>query len=581
MKNFINSLYLLITTLIGTGCSNDERFLNMIDSNSDFGEIECRIDAKQASMSRTYYEHDDYSNAYKANWDMDDQIIMCFDDADNGRKFKILSGENSASAVFYGPLPDVYKEITAIYPYDIFSKRTPSSIELHLPSTINYNAQKILCGAMPMYAHGIGKALNFYNLMGVMKISVQGKGLLRSISVNSIDGYGLSGPAKLIIDENEIPQLSFTERGRDLTINLGAILLSDKGIEFYLPIPAMTYDNGLKLEFEFEGGRESRELRQTLYFDRSVMRAIKPYEIDVPFDFDNYEIKDNEIWYKSDIEQSITPESNLDASLVSQSFSSKDQLGVITTDSPIVKIGGPIFSFPKSIFFVKLPNSLQEIATSGLRNTSIESFEAPQSLRILGTDAFLGCSKLKSVILNDGCESLGLEVFGDCPNIEYAYIPQTVQIIGAYSFRGSTENLDHWDGDCTLIDNDRHALYSNSVYGMVASESTTIDIIAGCNLIEYRIPDKALFTQNYALSGCKKLKKLIIHEKFLSFGLIEIPKLRNLETIECYANRPPVFNPDEEYSTNSLKVIRVPQESIEQYKTADGWKNFSDKIIAM
>ncbi len=562
------------------GCGSDEPVVNTIGASSEMGEIECDID-NQYSSSRAYYEKGSASNIYCAKWDKGDQIAMCFDGSDVVRRFNLLKGENSPSATFYGPVPDTYRKILAVYPFDIYKCQTSNSIEVCLPSTINYNAQKVLCGAMPMFAQGTAGALNFYNLMGVLKISVEGNGLLKSISISSIDGYGMSGSGHITVDENNIPSLSFDDNGSIIKINIGALFLSTSAVDIFLPIPAATYESGLKLDFELEGKIETRELRGPLHFDRSVMRTVKPNTINVPFNFANYENKDNEIWYESSVQQSVPNEFDLGVSIISNSFSSYKHLGVITTESPVVKIGGPLFQSPQSVTFVKLPNSVQEIAVNGFKGTSIESFEAPQNLRILGTDAFLGCSKLKRIVLNDGLESLGLDVFGDCPNLESVFIPKSVRIIGAYSFRGSTAHLDHWDGDCPLIDDDRHALYANSAYGMVSEDPIDIDIIAGCNLIEYSIPERALFTQNCAFEGLKNLKKLIIHENFRGFGLVGFISLNSLETIICYATTPPEFNPDENFETKCLKEVRVPQSSIEEYKKADGWKHFADKIVSL
>lgn len=577
-------IYHLIGWLfVASACSSDEPLTGSHDCTKT-AEIECNTESEASPMSRTYYEGGASSNVYRAKWDKDDQIAMCFDGAGTARQFNLLYGENNSNAVFYGPVPDTYSRITAVYPFDIFRERTSGSIDVCLPASINYNADKILCGAMPMYAHGSKGVLNFYNLMGVMKISVRGNGLLRSISVSSPDGIGLSGNGHITLDSDGIPRLTMEDNANSIAVNIGALLLSTNPEEIFLPVPATTYENGLKLEFVFEGKTETRVLAGALHFERSVMRAVKPYEIDVPFDFDNYQPRDNEIWYKAspNYPHTITDESEL--SVISNSYSDILRLGVIATESAIKKIGGPIFTHPVSVTFIKLPDTIEEIAMYGLKRMSIEKIETPKSLRTLGTDALIGCKQLKEVTLNDGLESLGLEVFGDCPNLESVYIPKTVQVIGAYSFLKSTEKLDHWDGDCALIDPDRHALYSNSMYGMVAETPTQIDVIAGCNLTEYKIPEQALYVQNYAFHGCKKLKKLIIHENFKSFGLDLFSSLPQLETIDCYAETPPEFNSDENFESTyikQVKQIRVPANCVDKYKKADGWRYFSHKIVPL
>lgn len=566
--------------LILAGCT-DEPCIDKSETTDKSGEIECIAEGQQSALSRTYYDCESNGNTFWGKWDKNDRIAICFDHSATARQFNLLNGENSANATFHGPMPDSYSNIQAVYPFDIYQGHTSSAININLSSQIKYDSDKKLYGAMPMYAQGTGTTLNFYNLMGVIKISLRGKGLLRSITIRSGDNRGLSGPGRIVLDENNIPSLSIDDNGSDLTVNMGSVFLSDQPLEILLPIPAATYNNGLKFEFLFEGQTETRELAGPLHFDRSVLRAVKPYKIEVPFYFDSYQPHDNEIWYKSTYHQGLIKETDLGSPVISHSYSSTKKMGVITTESAIMKIGGPIFDSPDLVTFIKLPRTVQEIAMNGMSKTAIESFEAPECLKTLGTDAFLGCNKLKRVVLNNGLESIGAEAFGDCSVLAYVYIPKTVSMIAAYSFRHSTLHLDQWHGDCPLIDADRHTLYSNNSYGSISDTYETIDVIAGCDLLQYEIPHQALYMQNYALAGCQKLKKLIIHENFRSFGSQELSSLTNLETIVSYAKTPPSFDPQGNFVLKSLKKIKVPKSSIMLYKTADGWKRFSDKIVAL
>lgn len=572
----IPSLLLLLVLAFCAACGSDENLIKKEESHNDVREFECNMEHGQSDGSRTYFESENQS--YMAKWCKEDKIALCFDGSEVGKEFSLKSGENSTSAIFYGPVPDNFKEVTAIYPSDIFVKRTSTSVEINMPESFHYDAQKILNGIMPMYAHSTNGVLNFYNLMAVLKISVKGDGLLRSITLRSIDGYGLSGNGQIILDENRIPLMTFFKNESPITINLGSVFLSEEILDLYIPIPAMKYDNGLKIDFNFEGSTETRELKKTLEFERSVLRSVKPYEIKAPFDFNKYQSKNDELWYTANYKQSATKDIESELGIRSNSYSSNYHLGVITAKSDILKIGGPVFKSPASVQAIRLPQSLKEIGMGAFKGTSIESLEAPENLRSIGTDAFMNCSRLKRVVLNDGLESLDAEVFGSCTNLEYVYIPKSVAIICFYMFIHSTENLDHWDGDCSLIDDDRHALYSNSGYGMVNDNPTMIDAIAGCNLTEYSIPKRALYTQNYAFSGCKKLRKITIHESFRSFGLEFFSVLPALETIVCHGPTPPQFDSDEVFSSTSLKEIRVPEESLELYKNARGWEKFADKI---
>lgn len=577
----MKTLYSIISSvamLILAACSEDNHVVNLPEPADKLAEMQCLAESRQTALSRTYFEDYERGTFLPAKWAKGDQIAMCFDGSETPRCFNLLKGENSTKATFLGPVPDLYSDITAVYPFDIYQGRTSSAINVNLPATIRYYSDRTLFGAMPMFAHGTGNVLNFYNLMGVIKISVLGKGLLKSVSISSPDGQGLSGAGHIVLDDNDMPSLSVDDTATGITVNLGATFLSGKTLDILIPIPATTYANGLKLEFAFEGKTETRVLAGPLHFERSVLRAVKPYQIEATFDFNSYQANDTEIWYKSRSQQALANVKNMDLTITTHTFSITDGLGVITSESPVVKIGSPIFESPDMVTFVKLPQSVEEIAMNGMKETAIERFDAPKKLKTLGVDAFMGCTNLKQIVLNDGLESIGMGAFEQCTNLEYVYIPESVTMIGGYAFMKSTSHLDQWHGDSHFIDADRHALYSNSAYGSVLGDLYQIDAIAGCNLTEYEIPHQAIYLQNYALSGCRKLKKLIIHENLKSVGYDAFSPLTQLETIICHATTPPECSPHEK--SNSLKQIFVPKASVDTYKNAEGWKNFADKIVA-
>lgn len=565
-----------------TACSSDIAPEMITPERGDnMGEIPCTLESQDQGLTRTYYETDGKSNFYYAKWGENDQLAVCCDGETDARRFAIRSGQNSANAIFYGTVPDQFSDMMAVYPFSAFKKRNAETVEMELPATIHHDSERMLDGTMPMFARGKAGVLNFYNLMGVMKLSLHGSGLLKSISVISPDGHGLSGHARIIAGESNIPKLLTDDNKSQLNVELGNLFLGSDTTVIMLPVPALTYENGIRLDFIFEGKTETRILNGPLHFERSVMRGVKPFGMNVAFDFDNYKTRDNEIWYKSNVPQEISKNGALDVSIIGHSYSPTLSLGVITAGTHVGKIEKKIFPSPQEVTFLKLPNTIREIAAYGFEGTAIESFVAPSELRILKDGVFMGSHKMKKLVLNDGFEVIGGDCFADCPNLESVFLPSSLRLIESYAFRESTRKLDHWDGDCRLIDPDMHTLYGNTFHGTVVENETMIDAIAGCNLIEYAIPEQALFTQHYAFFGCPKVRKLTIHKKFRSFGLNVFKNLTSLETIICHAETPPAFDSDEVYEAKNLKEIRVPKDCVSAYKEAPGWKNFSDKIKAL
>lgn len=584
----MNTLKLKIlsaTALISlAACKSDEPAMNSSGPDSGEGEIIC-IAESPASASRTYFESAS-AKTYTAVWADNDKLALSFDNSPQAREFTLLNGAGQSTATFRGHFPDSYSTVEAIYPYSAFTERTDAGIEIILPQAINYARDKVLSGAMPMYARGSGNALNFYNLAAVMKLSLTGDGLLKSVQVNALDGKSLSGTAIVSTDSYGMPNLSLTGSGEGISVDMGAIFLSSTGTEIFIPVPAATYDNGLRITFEFEGKTEVRELKEPLHFERSILRPVAPYQIEVPFDFSNYERKDNEIWFRSPEIQNLINDPDFGSKLLSYSYSPKTGLGLIVSESTITKIDEPFLDNPEEVTAIYLPETLQEIGGGVFENFGIEEFIAPPNLKSTGTDAFNLCSNLKRLVLNDGFESLGIGSFGDCKNLEYVYLPKSLNIIGAYSFLNSTGKLDHWDGDCPHIDSDRHALYMTSAYGIVNNSHTQIDVVAGCNLREYSIPQNVLYLQNHVFSGLVEMRKLIIHKDIISLGGWSFgnnDKMK-VETIVCYAIEPPrtqipwidggAIHP----SYTSIKEIYVPKESLERYQKSENWALLADKF---
>ena len=74
-------------------------------------------------------------------------------------------------------------------------------------------------------------------------------------------------------------------------------------------------------------------------------------------------------------------------------------------------------------------------------NTLVKYFErsvvatVPQGVETIGTGAFCGCLKLRSVSLPDGVLHIGDHAFGGCRNLSKINLPPSVTTIGEYAFQ--------------------------------------------------------------------------------------------------------------------------------------------------
>ena len=161
------------------------------------------------------------------------------------------------------------------------------------------------------------------------------------------------------------------------------------------------------------------------------------------------------------------------------------------------------------------------------------------SLKKIEDSAFSGCSNLIIVTIPDSVTSIGKEAFYDCSDLQSVTIPDSVTTIGESAFEG-----------CSSL----------------TSASITI-------------PDSVTAIGESAFNGCSKLIIVTIPDSVTSIGEEAFYGCSSLERVYCKPTTPPsivygVFN------KNALgRKIYVPAESVEAYKTAEGWSDYASSIV--
>ena len=75
---------------------------------------------------------------------------------------------------------------------------------------------------------------------------------------------------------------------------------------------------------------------------------------------------------------------------------------------------------------------------AGITDTSVTAFTVPSDAKIIGTSAFLGCTKLSSVTLPEGLLSLSPYAFVGCKSLSVLTLPSTLKSIGMAAFAECT-----------------------------------------------------------------------------------------------------------------------------------------------
>ena len=273
-------------------------------------------------------------------------------------------------------------------------------------------------------------------------------------------------------------------------------------------------------------------------------------------------IANNEIWYISSDGNIIEPDTyNFAGNIVSNTygngkgvivfeedlmeiwdsaFGQSKNLVQITIPDKVTSIGGSAFSNDGNLIDVIIPNGITSIGAYAFSNTSITKFTIPDGVSIISDNVFWGCGSLIDIIIPDGITSIGRSAFGYCHNLGKIVIPTSVTSIGSMAFE-----------ECS-------------------------------NLIEIVIPYGILSIEPMAFDSCSNLVEITIPESVISIGCNIFRDCNNLKSLYNRATAPQSIisvGGDIVLGLPKITQIYVPSESVEQYKSAEGWSQYASQII--
>ncbi len=143
--------------------------------------------------------------------------------------------------------------------------------------------------------------------------------------------------------------------------------------------------------------------------------------------------------------------------------------------------------------------SVNAIAPNAFEGADIEEVIMPISIREIGTNAFNGCFKLKSVTISERCREVGNHAFCDCTSLETLFIPDSVKEIGNHAFSG-----------CISL---------KRIKLPKALEYIGEYLFENCKSLEcLSLPESVKNIGSYAFLNCYGLKKFKFNEGLMSIG---------------------------------------------------------------
>ncbi len=250
---------------------------------------------------------------------------------------------------------------------------------------------------------------------------------------------------------------------------------------------------------------------------------------------------------------------------------------------------------------INLPTGLQEIETNAFCDAKLKSLSIPGTCKKIGKEAFQDNKMLDTLVVGEGIDSISTGLFSGCLKLSNVTLPSTLHKISQYAFyecnsMGSITIPDGVDSigkyafaKCEKLN---HVIVPNSVKYMGKGV-----LLACTSLTDATLPEALDTLPEETFSYCVDLPKYKVNDGVKTvgkrafeycFALSEITFGKDVTTLEeavfdnstalkkvyCESLVPPT-GADFPSNVYSEATLYVPEKSIEAYRQADGWKNFT------
>ena len=280
----------------------------------------------------------------------------------------------------------------------------------------------------------------------------------------------------------------------------------------------------------------------------------------------------------------------------------------VVINNGVTSIGDYAFYECEGLTNVTIPNSVKSIEYKAFYGcTGLTSVTIPNSVKSIGEGAFTVCSGLTSVTIPNSVTSIGLGAFSHCTgltsinvaedNLNYASIDGVLYSkdkktlikcpdgkTGSFTIPNSVTTIEKYAFlDCKSLTNINVAednLNYTSIDGVLYSkDKKTLITCPGGKTGSVTIPNSVTSIGSYAFLKCTGLTSVTIPNSVTSIGEGAFSGCTGLTSMTVEATNPPLCV---NYYGVCLNMpdynipLYVPAASVDAYKAADEWKNFTN-----
>ncbi len=217
---------------------------------------------------------------------------------------------------------------------------------------------------------------------------------------------------------------------------------------------------------------------------------------------------------------------NPQINIASDAFKGTKWLEKIQSDSQLIIVDGILVSGKNCSGDVVIPDTVKSIGSSAfLSCKELTSVVIPDSVTSIGESAFKGCENLESISIPDTVTSIGSSAFYNCKKITSITIPDSVKSMGYNVFYGCTSLKDL---TTPYLEESMEFSGCTSLKNIIISNSATSMKFSNCKSVtDLKIPDSvtSIYISNFTslenielpdsvtlidFSGCTSLKKINI-----------------------------------------------------------------------